>query len=218
MNLTTEDKVRDRFVLQDDEKIIAAIESALLGVTPYFEGVLFTKFDRATIEDVFFLNPITAVKSHNMYQLMLSAAFVVDGSISITCADSYLDLFNGPTETVDTSHLIINYESGVVRLPAPYDDCSTRSTRGLGTYGESYPSYLNKHVRVAYTAGFTKVSETPAWLQEAAIAYCGMLMTMHQVDDGKPELVAIIKMLTEHYNKILRAHVRINNLSIRAIK
>lgn len=195
MDLTTETRVRDRFALKEDDGIVAAITAAILGVSPFFEQMLNTTFDLALHEDIFFLDAAFHRKESGFYILRTKAGFIVPGTVTLYYGDSLKDAREA-TIPIPGDELLILDEKGFISVPDAYE---------------------GKFLKVSYTAGFDDVDDLPDWLQEAAVSYCGILMTHHQVGDEKAELTTIIKSLKEHVAVILQAHVRTKSAAINPI-
>lgn len=195
MDLTTDTRVRDRFALKEDDGIVAAITAAILGVSPYFEQVLNTPFDLAQYDDIFFLDSNYHRKESSFYILRTKAGFLIPGSAVVFQGDSLKEVREA-TNPIPADELLILDEKGFISVPEEYE---------------------NKFLRVKYNAGFDDVDDLPDWLQEAAVSYCGVLLTHHQVGDEKAELTTIIKNLKDHVAVILQAHVRTKSAAINPI-
>lgn len=198
MHLTTVAKVRARLSLpdNDDEKLTDAITSAILAGDPAFSVRLRTKFEENSYVDKFNINSLSATASNGFVRLRTTAGFLQDDSLVVAYGDSLADAVSGGMLVPSTDYLA-DLEKGWVLIPE---------------------SYIGKYAVLSYDAGFASVESVPDWLQEAATCHAITMMSIHQMDDKKPELVTALKTLQEQITHILDGHLRTNVTALNPLR
>lgn len=189
MHLTDEASVRARLNLQDDEGVVAVIQSALDGTTIHAEALLNTYTDSDEHVDVFHLSAPHLVQA-GTYQLRLSNGFVDADDITVSVGES---LFDTAPVQLAADEFKLSAEKGFVLVSDEHED---------------------KYIKVEYTAGFESLSDVPDWLGEWAISQAVKLMSMQQTADEKPALAKVYQMIDAHKVVILDRKLRISSRAL----
>lgn len=189
--ITAED-VRKRLSLQDDTGINSAIESSLDGALVRVSTLLMTNLPEGTAQDVFFVDPTSAVAHQGLHTLRLSNGFV-QAPVSCYVADTLEGVL---TSTDQLTGTILRAEQGHLRVPE---------------------QYTKRFIRVDYGYGFVTNEPVPGWLKEVVMSLTILIMASQQISDGKSELAELIPSMERHWTGIMDTKLRFSSLAISAL-
>lgn len=198
VKLVTVDAVIQRMSLGDHEDILNSVESALVGVAELLQSKIDTVFDPVVNKVEVFrprVKKFWDTTPDDLLRLKLRNAFVTSGSVELKFGNALPDVINHTGTVVPTSDYTVDFERGYIYLALDYDD---------------------QYVSVKYSAGIQfpagtpppDVTDVPAWLQEAALAYVPVVLNQNQTTNRSPEMENTLKLLTAHASAIVDPHVR----------
>lgn len=193
--LTSVERVRQRLAVEEDEKVDASIQSAMLATAPVFEARLSTPFIEASYEDKYNLSASLTTPLDGYVRLKTTAGFIQEDTVVVTSGYSLAEARIGVV--IPSADLIISAEKGWVSVPE---------------------DYIGQYVVVVYDAGFSGVDSVPEWLQEAATNHAITVMSIHQMDDKNPELTTTLKTLNTEIDHLLNGHVRANVSALKPLR
>lgn len=172
--LATVEEIRVRLNIGDVDDINAKVSAALDAATLHLTSILRTEFDRQTVSDMFWLDPVQEPWTGEFIQLYLTQGFVFQDpaalpdpiGVEVRYADNKVDLAN--SDALDNAYVIVQDTKGLVLIT---DDVEHDIT--IPRWRTANRFFMS----VDYTAGFlTKNTEfglvyqdVPGWLNEAAI-------------------------------------------------
>lgn len=198
MELTTIEKVKARLSLSqdDDEKVDAAITSAMAAGDHELSARLQTKFVSASYEDRYNANADRVFACDGFFRIKTSVGFIQEDSLVVSQGYSLAEARTGDV-VIPSADLVIDLEKGLVLIPEEY----------IGTY-----------IVCKYDAGFGSQTEVPEWLQEVATNHAITILSIHQMDDKNPELTTTLKILQDSIILVLNGHLRANVTCLNPIR
>ncbi len=141
------------------EGVDESLESAIIASQLRIESYLDSKLDRSEYTDLFYLDKDahSGNQPGGLFRCYLTTGLVdPDEDIVVNARSAW----NGDDTLVPASYYKMDATKGVLYIDATYAD---------------------QYLSVAYTAGFTKGTESPEWLQECILAYAPVVLNFSQV-------------------------------------
>jgi hypothetical protein len=184
-------EVRNRYSLQDISDVNSALESGISGAHLFFQGILGTAFNEATLTDIFYLDTAVIAAYNKQFRLRLTQAFVKPGTLVVSFGD----------------------KRGAADSPCPAGDFYFDLDRGLvflDAEGES-GSYANKFVVVSYTAGFGTAAGAvvpPDWLKEALLSWMSAVLVFSAYKEEPGKAVPIAEAIKREATQMVERYKR----------
>lgn len=205
----------------DLEGVNDVILSAIVGSQLHVETVLESRLSLQSWDCKYFLDQyaFSSMQPGGVYTLEIPSNFIrKDSAFTITVGSTWQ--MNDAVVIPNTDYSV-NYDRGMVYIAA-------NSGSSLYSVSNGYPSsYDNRYIEIKCTTGFksgdpndldtTPPEVIPDWLQEAIIAYVGVIFDTSQTTNRDNQASAIYKKSGDHAMAILSPYLRKRGFVFRPI-